>query len=435
MKPIICPNCHEKFEIEDTQYSEIVAQVRNEQYEKDIAEKISDLKREQEAVLASAMSETENKHNQAMAAKDQEIARLQEQVKSQVYAQKREIEAIQGKAELKRKEELAEKDRQIQALKAKTDVAETEKQLAVTRAVQGKNSEIAELKAKIIQVEHEAEIREMGMKETHRVEVEGLKEALAQSKDFRQRLNTKMIGENLEQHCLAVFNRARADAFPNAIFGKDNDSVDHTKGDFIFRENTEDGIEILSIMFEMKNEGEETVKKQKNSKFLAKLNEDRRKKNCEYAVLVTTLEPDNDYYNDGIVTAYQYDKMIIIRPQFFLPLISILRRAALASLEARRELRLIQRENLDVQKFDETLIEIKDKFGWNCDQAQKHFQKTIKEINEAIKHLETVRDELEATGKQMGQANNKLQDLTIKKLTKGNIGMQQKFLDAGIEIA
>ena len=248
------------------------------------------------------------------------------------------------------------------------------------------------------------------------------------------RLSTKMIGESLEQHCMDLFNRARADAFPNAYFEKDNEVVDGTKGDFIFRENTVDGIEILSIMFEMKNEADDTAKKHKNEDFLAKLDKDRQKKKCEYAVLVSTLEPDSEYYNDGIVTAYKYEKMFIVRPQFFLPLISLLRKAALSNIETRRELIQIQRENLDVQKFDAALVDFRDKFGRNCALAQDHFEKTVKEINEVIKHLEKVRDELEATGKQLNLANNKAQELTIKQLTKGNIGMQQKFLDAGIPI-
>ena len=232
---------------------------------------------------------------------------------------------------------------------------------------------------------------------------------------------------------MTVFRQHR-DEFPNAYFEKDNEVVEGTKGDFVFRENTDDGLEILSIMFEMKNEADDTVRKHRNEDFLAKLDRDRQKKNCEYAVLVTTLEPNDEVYNEGIVAAYQYEKMFIVRPQFFLTMIRVLRKAALASIEARRELMLIRRENLDIQKFDEKLFEIRDQFGKKCAYAQDHFDKAIKEINATIKHLENVRDELEMTGKQLSQADTKLQDLTIKKLTKGNIGMQQKFLDAGIPI-
>ena len=394
MNKIQCPNCGEVFEIDESKYSEIVAQVRNEQFEKEVAVQKEAFRREQEALQKSMLAEAENKHLLDISRKDQQILELQARVKE----------------------------------------AETVKELAVTQAVQGLDKENGELKARIEQVKHEAEIREMGMKEQHKNEVQYLKDALEQSRDFKMRLSTKMIGESLEQHCMDLFNRARADAFPNAYFEKDNEVVDGTKGDFIFRENTVDGIEILSIMFEMKNEADDTAKKHKNEDFLAKLDKDRQKKKCEYAVLVSTLEPDSEYYNDGIVTAYKYEKMFIVRPQFFLPLISLLRKAALSNIETRRELIQIQRENLDVQKFDAALVDFRDKFGRNCALAQDHFEKTVKEINEAIRHLEKVRDELEATGKQLNLANNKAQELTIKQLTKGNIGMQQKFLDAGIPI-
>ena len=394
MNKIQCPNCGEVFEIDESKYSEIVAQVRNEQFEKEVAVQKEAFRREQEALQKSMLAEAENKHLLDMTRKDQQILELQARVKE----------------------------------------AETVKELAVTQAVQGLDKENGELKAKIEQVRHEAEIREMGMKEQHKNEVQYLKDALEQSRDFKMRLSTKMIGESLEQHCMDLFNRARADAFPNAYFEKDNEVVDGTKGDFIFRENTVDGIEILSIMFEMKNEADDTAKKHRNEDFLAKLDKDRQKKKCEYAVLVSTLEPDSEYYNDGIVTAYKYEKMFIVRPQFFLPLISLLRKAALSNIETRRELIQIRRENLDVQKFDAALVDFRDRFGRNCALAQDHFEKTIKEINEAIRHLEKVRDELEATGKQLNLANNKAQELTIKQLTKGNIGMQQKFLDAGIPI-
>ncbi len=394
MNKIKCPNCGEVFEIDESKYSEIVAQVRNEQFEKEVTAQKDAFRREQEALRKNALAEAENKHLL----------------------------------------ELSQKDQQILQLRAKISEAETVRELAVTQAVRVLDKENGELKAQIDQVRHEAEIREMGMKEKHNAEVQYLKDALEQSRDFKMRLSTKMIGESLEQHCLDAFNRVRADAFPNAYFEKDNEVTEGTKGDFIFRENTDDGIEILSIMFEMKNEADDTAKKHKNEDFLAKLDKDRRKKKCEYAVLVSTLEPDSEYYNDGIVTAYRYEKMFVVRPQFFLPIISLLRKAAADNLSTRRELARIQRENLDVQKFDAALNEFRDKFGRNCSLAQDHFEKTIKEINEAIKHLEKVRDELEGTQKQLNLANNKAQELTIKQLTKGNIGMQQKFLDAGIRI-
>lgn len=433
MNEIKCPNCGEIFEIDESKYLEIVAQVRNEQYNKDVAEKLADLKREQEAILTSMMSEVEIKHNQDLAEKEKEIARLQEQAKNAETVQKQAIEAVEAKAETQRQKELEEKERKILELEAQAKQAATLQQLAVSQAVEGKTAEIIELKAQVQQVKNEAEIREMTLKDAHKLEVKLLQDELAESRDRKMRLSTKLLGEDLEQHMWTVFNQHR-DSFPNASFGKDNEVVEGTKGDFIYREMTDDGIEVVSIMFEMKNEADDTVKKHKNTEFLAKLDKDRQKKGCEYAVLVTMLEPESELYNEGIVSSWDYEKMFIIRPQFFIPLIKILRKAALANMDARRELMVVQRENLDVQKFDATLADFKEQFGKNCGLAQKHFDNTIKEINEVIKHLEKVRGELELTGKQMGFANNKLQDLTIKNLTKGNIGMQQKFIDGGVSI-
>lgn len=435
MKPIICPNCHEKFEIEDTQYAEIVAQVRNEQYDKDVAEKLADLKREQEAILSAVMSETNNKHNQELAEKDKEITRLEEQARNAEAVRKQEIETVQATAENRWRKDLEEKERQIIELKAKAESAENEKKLAVSEAVKNRELEIATLNAKVDKVQDEARIREMDMQERHRMEVKMLQDALAESRDYKMRLSTKMIGESLEQHCLDAFNRVRADAFPNASFGKDNESVEHTKGDFVFRENTEEGIEIASIMFEMKNEAEETEKKQKNAKFLKKLHEDRLKKGCEYAVLVTTLEPDSEYYNDGIVTAYQYEKMFIIRPQFFLPLISVLRKAGMARVEALRKLATIEQQNIDVKMFEDVLTACKDDIDMNFNRAKKNYDQAIKDIDAVIVKLTKIKESLQGTEKNLRIANEKTQDLTIKKLTKGNPGMQQKFLDAGIDIA
>ena len=395
MFEIKCPNCGEVFQVEKAAYDEIVDQVRTEQFNADLDARIEALKQTMAAEQESELLKTEKKYEQKITDKDKKIFELQEQAKT----------------------------------------AEKEKKLAVSEAVQEKTAEIGRLNLEIEKEKTKAETSIQSLKNFHKMEMDNKDAEIERLKDFRQKQSTKMIGENLEQHCLTAFNRIRMDAFPNAYFEKDNDVVDGTKGDFIFRENTDDGIEIISIMFEMKNEADETAKKHKNEDFLAKLDKDRQKKDCEYAVLVSTLEPENDYYNDGIVTAYKYDKMFIVRPQFFLPLISLLRKAALSNIETKRELMVVQRENLDVQKFDRALHEFQDKFGKNYRMAQGHFNKTIDEINDAIHHLEKVRDELEATGKQLRLANDKAQDLSIRKLTKGNIGMQQKFLDAGISIS
>lgn len=394
MYEIKCPNCGEVFQVEKAAYAEIVEQVRNDQFSAEVEKRVEALKQLMETKQETKLLETERKYQQKIDKKDQEISRLQQQAEN----------------------------------------ADIQKKLAVTEAVREKDSEINGLKLEMAEEKTKAENQVRDLQDKFDKELAVRDDEIVRLKEFKMRQSTKMIGENLEQHCLTVFNRIRMDAFPNAYFEKDNEVVDGTKGDFIFRENTDDGIEIISIMFEMKNEADATATKNKNEQFLKKLDEDRNKKHCEYAVLVSTLEPDSEYYNDGIVASYKYDKMFIIRPQFFLPLISLLRKAALSNIETRRELMMIRRDNLDLQKFDAELNDFQVKFGKNVSYAQNHFRKTIDEINDAIKHLENVRDELEATDKQLRLANDKAQELSIKKLTKGNFGMQQKFLDAGIEI-
>ena len=394
MNEIRCPNCGKVFQVDEAGYAAIVSQVHNEQFEKEVADRAAAVRREMEASGKTALTELAMKHERELAAKDQEILRLKEGAKA----------------------------------------AGTEKELAVKMAVQEKETEIMALRGQIEQEKQAAEIREQGMKESHKAEVARLKSEVAQYKDFKMRQSTKMIGESLEQHCLTSFNQVRMMAFPHAYFEKDNEVVEGTKGDFVFREDTEDGLPLLSILFEMKNEADATAVKHKNEDFIDKLDKDRKKKNCEYAVLVTMLEPDSELYNAGIVTEYRYEKMFIIRPQFFLPLIALLRNAAMNGVEARRELELARRQSLDVRQFDQALFDFRDKFGKNYQIAQGHFDKAISEIDETIKHLEKVKDSLTRSGNQLRLANDKAQDLTIKKLTKDNPTMRAKFEEAGISV-
>lgn len=394
MNEIRCPNCGKVFQVDEAGYAAIVSQVHNEQFEKELADRSAALRREMEASGKNALTELAMKHERELAAKDQEILRLREGAKT----------------------------------------AGTEKELAVKMAVQEKETEIMALRGQIVQEKQAAEIREQGMREAHKAEVARLESEVEQYKDFKMRQSTKMIGESLEQHCLTSFNQVRMMAFPHAYFEKDNEVVEGTKGDFVFREETEDGLPLLSILFEMKNEADATEKKHKNEDFIDKLDKDRKKKNCEYAVLVTMLEPDSELYNAGIVTEYRYEKMFIIRPQFFLPLIALLRNAAMSGIESRRELELARRQSLDVRQFDQALFDFRDKFGKNYQIAQGHFDKAIGEIDETIKHLEKVKDYLTRSGNQLRLANDKAQDLTIKKLTKDNPTMRAKFEEAGISI-
>ena len=394
MNEIRCPNCGKVFQVDEAGYAAIVSQVHNEQFEKELADRSAALRREMEASGKNALTELAIRHERELAAKDREILRLQEGAKS----------------------------------------AGTEKELAVKMAVQEKETEIMTLRGQIVQEKQAAEIREQGMREAHKAEVARLESEVEQYKDFKMRQSTKMIGESLEQHCLTSFNQVRMMAFPRAYFEKDNEVVEGTKGDFVFREETEDGLPLLSILFEMKNEADATEKKHRNEDFIDKLDKDRKKKNCEYAVLVTMLEPDSELYNAGIVTEYRYEKMFIIRPQFFLPLIALLRNAAMSGVESRRELELARRQSLDVRQFDQALFDFRDKFGKNYQIAQGHFDKAISEIDETIKHLEKVKDSLTRSGNQLRLANDKAQDLTIKKLTKDNPTMRAKFEEAGINI-
>ena len=471
MNEIKCPHCGQVFQVDEAGYAAIAAQVRTEQFERDLGERTEALRRELEARQRTALTEAESRRQRELAQRDQAIARLEEQAKGEAEARARAVEAavqekqaeiirLEGRleegrlelesqrqalndrqrlalseAEARHSQDLAAKDREILQLKAEARAAETDKQLAVAAAVQVRDTEITRLQGAIVQEKQAAELREQGLRETHRTEIARLEAEVEQYKDFKLRQSTKMLGESLEQHCLVAFNQVRMMAFPNAYFEKDNEVVEGTKGDFVYREDTADGIPLLSIMFEMKNEADATEKKHRNEDFLDKLDRDRKKKGCEYAVLVTMLEPDSDYYNAGIVDmSYRHEKMYVIRPQFFIPLISLLRNAALSSVQARRELAAARQQNLDVRQFEQAMLEFKDKFGRNYQLASQHFDKAISEIDETIKHLEKVKEMLTKSGNQLRLANDKAQDLTIKRLTKGNQTMREKFEEAGIEI-
>jgi hypothetical protein len=434
MNEIRCPSCGKVFQVDEAGYAAIVAQVHTEQFEKEIAGRLKAAQSELEAKQQVAMAQEAGKYRQALAEKEQEIVRLREQAKNLNDAKQKEMEALRATEEMRRSRELAEKDREIIVLRDSAKSFEQDKQLAVTLAVQQKNTEITELRVQIEQEKQATAGKLQSMEENHRHEVTRLEEEIERYRDFKLRQSTKMIGEDLEQHCLNAFNEVRMMAFPNAYFEKDNEVVEGTKGDFVYREDAEDGIPLLSIMFEMKNEADATEKKHANTDFLDKLDKDRQKKNCEYAVLVTMLEPDNELYNGGIVTAYQYPKMYIVRPQFFIPLISLLRNAALSNLQTRRELAMVRQQNLDVQQFEAALVDFRDKFGRNYELASKHFSSAIDEIDQTIKHLEKVKDYLTKSENQYRLANDKAQDLSIKKLTKGNPTMQEKFEQAGISV-
>lgn len=401
MQELKCPKCGEVFHVDEQGYAQLVSQIRNKEFEKE-------LKRREEELNAKKDSEMQ-------------IVRLQEEKKQEEFL-----------AETKAK--LLDKDKEIAELRAKMTAADTEKKMAVMEALdkkekelQAKVTEITTLKSKLEIKDTENELQLKSLKEGYETKLKDKEEQIEYYKDFKARQSTKMIGESLEQHCLTEFNNLRMTAFPNAYFEKDNDISGGSKGDFIFRDYV-DGTEYISIMFEMKNEADETKTKHKNEDFFKELDKDRREKKCEYAVLVSLLEMDSDYYNNGIVdVSYRYDKMYVIRPQFFIPLISLLKNAALNSLQYKQELQIVRNQQLDLVNFEENMEIFKEGFARNFELASRKFQDAIDEIDKSIRQLQKVKEALTSSERNLRLANDKAQDLSIKKLTKNAPSVKAMF--------
>ncbi len=412
-----CPSCKEVFKVDDAVYNNIVNQVRDQQFDDELKTRIDAEKRDKESALKTTELELNNKFQIELGDKQREIDVLRAESKSDLL------------------EEVTKKDKEISDLQSKLENAETVKKLALSEAlkeVEKKNDQLEnDLKSK----DTEKELLEKSLKEkfndklNHKEESLRLKdEEIARLKDFKQKLSTKMIGETLEQHCETEFNKLRATAFQNAYFEKDNDASQGTKGDYIFKETDTNGNEIVSIMFEMKNENDQTASKKKNEDFFAKLDKDRKAKGCEYAVLVSLLEADDAFYNTGIVdVSYKYPKMYVVRPQFFLPIISLLRNAGMKSLEYKTELSIMKNQNIDVTNFEEKINDFKTGFARNYDLASRQFGDAIKEIDKTMTHLQKTKEALLSSVNNLRLANNKAEDLTIKKLTHGNPTMKEKF--------
>ncbi len=401
MQKIKCPNCGEVFVVDESGYAQIVKQVRDQEFDRELRQREKELEDLKE--------------------KDLELAQIKQK------------EAF-DKALSLREAALSEKDREIALLKAQLGNSETEKRLAVSEAVQKKEKElsekatqITELRSQLSGKETERQLKEQALQKQYEDRLRLKEEQIEYYKDFKARQSTKMIGESLEQHCLNQFNALRMTAFPRAYFEKDNDARTGSKGDFIFREAA-DGVEFLSIMFEMKNEMDETATKHKNEDFLKELDKDRREKGCEYAILVSLLEIDNDLYNNGIVdVSYKYEKMYVIRPQFFIPMITLLRNAALNSLQYRQELEVTRHQQIDLLHFEENMNAFKDGFARNYRLASDKFKTAIDEIDKTITHLQKTKDALLSSENNLRLANNKAEDLTIKKLTKNAPSVREKF--------
>jgi len=417
MNDINCPNCNTAFKIDEAGYAAIQKQVRDSQFEKELNNRLT--LAEQDKVNAIKLAE----------------ANIKNSLQDELTRKDNQLTSLKAESSVKLTSELAKKDSEISEMKSQINSAKIEKELAVSTALKIVEKErdglVNDLKLK----ESENQLQEKALQEqftnklsTKDETIKNRNEEISRLKDFKQKLSTKMVGESLEQHCEIEFNKLRATAFPNAYFEKDNDSSGGTKGDYIYREQDEDGNEIISIMFEMKNENDETATKKNNADFFVKLNKDRIDKNCEYAVLVSLLERDNEFYNTGIVdVSYKHDKMYVIRPQFFIQIITLLRNAAMNSMKYKAELNLMRNQNVDITNFENKIDAFRKGFAYNYDLASRKFKIAIDEIDKTISHLNKTKDALLSSENNYRLANNKADDLSIKKLTHGNPTMKAEF--------
>ncbi len=426
MQEIKCPKCGEIFQVDESGYAAILKQVRDKEFEKEITVRENQFESEKDTAIKLAKAETEGQFNDILNKKDLQIAELLSKIDAENSAKQLAINEV-----------ASQKDKEIEQLKAKIESCEKDKELAVNKVLSQKDKEIAEKENQIVKLtgqietgEKESQLKEQSLKEQYEEKLKFKDEEIAHYKEFKARLSTKMVGESLEQHCEIEFNRLRATGFQRAYFEKDNDAKSGSKGDYIFRESDESGVEFISIMFEMKNEMDETATKKKNEDFLKELDKDRREKNCEYAVLVSLLEPENELYNSGIVdVSHKYPKMYVIRPQFFIPMITLLRNAALHSLEYKQELAVIRNQNIDISNFEAEMNEFKEKFSRNYELASRKFKTAIEEIDKTIDHLQKTKDALLSSENNLRLANNKAEDLSIKRLTRNNPTMAAKFAE------
>lgn len=426
MQEIKCPKCGEVFQVDEAGYAAIVKQVRDKEFNRELKERELQFKMAKEDALEVARTKAEKEFNQLKAEKD----RLVSELNAKLTAKDEEQKHIVKEAEAEKDKVIAELSAQITNNENLKNLAVSEVETRYTKLLAEKKEEIAKLNGDLESANKELEIRVNSIRREYDVIIKNKDEQIEQYRDFKARQSTKMIGESLEVHCSNEFNKVRPIGFPTAYFEKDNDARSGSKGDFIFRDFDDEGNEYISIMFEMKNEADATEKKHKNEDFFKELDKDRREKDCEYAVLVTLLEADNDYYNQGIVdVSHRYPKMYVIRPQFFISLISLLRNAARNSLEYRKQLAEMKNQNIDIENFEAGIDEFKRLWGMHYTNAKNRFDEAIAEIDKTMQHLQKVRDALVTSGNHLGKANTQAADLTIKRLTKGNPTMAQKFAE------
>jgi hypothetical protein len=430
MHDIICPHCSKAFKIDEAGYADILKQVRDETFEQQLHERLALAEKDKRSAVELATAKAASESQRAAAAKDAEIQGLRARLDAGEVARKLAVaEALNA----------VEKERDLlqqQLAQAKLDqqsaarLAEALRANELQQAAAAKDAEIARLKDGLERAALEKQLAEKSLRDKYDTQIKDRDDAIERLRDMKARLSTKMVGETLEQHCETEFNRIRATAFARAYFEKDNDARSGSKGDYIFRESDEAGTEIVSIMFEMKNESDGTATKKSNEDFLKELDRDRTEKGCEYAVLVSLLEPDSELYNGGIVDVFhRYPKMYVVRPQFFIPIITLLRNAAMNSLKYKSELALVKAQNVDITNFENELETFKTAFAKNYDLASRRFQTAIDEIDKSIDHLQKTKEALLGTDRNLRLANDKAQDVTIKKLTRGNPTMASKFAE------
>ena len=463
MHEITCPHCGKAFKIDEAGYADIAKQVRDSEFEQQLHERLEFAEQDKRSAMELAEVRMSTELQKARASRDAEIQDLKAKldagevtrklavvealstVEKQRDALVTELEQARQKtvsvadlAEAKLSNELqkvsATKDSQIQELKAQLDAGEISQRLAIIEALAAVEKERDDLKNGLERVELEKQLAETSLRDKYETQIRDRDDAIERLRDMKAKLSTKMVGETLEQHCETTFNQIRATAFPRAYFEKDNDARTGSKGDYIFRDSDNADTEIVSIMFEMKNESDTTLTKHKNEDFLKELDKDRTEKGCEYAVLVSLLEPDSELYNTGIVdVSHRFPKMYVVRPQFFIPIITVLRNAALNALQYKSELALVRAQSIDITHFEEELESFKGGFARNFDLATRRFQTAVDEIDKSIDHLQKTKEALLGTNRNLRLANDKAQDVTIKKLTRGNPTMAAKFADLGAE--
>lgn len=461
---IVCPNCHEEFEIDQASFDSIAHQVRDSEFERQLLERLQLAETERLSAVALSEANAARALKEAEAAKELEIQELKAQLlvaetqqelsvakalsivekerdelrsklTEREIEQQRAVELSEAKAANELQRANAEKDALLKELQAKIDSHELSTKLQIAEALSAIEKERDELRSSLDKSELEKQLAETSLRDKYETQLKDRDEAIERLRDMKAKLSTKMLGETLEQHCEIEFNRIRATAFPNAYFEKDNDARTGSKGDFIFRESDAEGNEIVSIMFEMKNQADTTATKKKNEDFFKELDKDRIEKGCEYAVLVSLLEEDNELYNGIVDVSHKYPKMYVVRPQFFIPIITLLRNAALSALSYKKELALVKAQSIDVSNFETELENFKDGFARNYDLASRKFQDAIKEIDKTMVSLQKTKDALLGSENNLRLANSKAEAITVKKLTRANPTMKEKFAEAAAKAA